>query len=201
MRGPSWAGGWNHLCAEGWGVARGLTPHEPLRPQCREHPSRNGYAPHEHYYLTVPRGGCSRNGHGQEQHIARHQIRAFERCARRPRSMAHRGEQRPDLLLCPGLRRSKQRPDLPNLCSHGPARLHVFAGPDPMLEITVAVALGPARASCPTVHTAPCPTSNCCLSTGVTCSRPRSTRRSGSSRLHGFATTEDDRTRSRVSIR
>jgi hypothetical protein len=88
---------------------------------------------------------------------------------------AYRGEQRPDLLLCPGLRRSKQRPDLPNLCSHGPARLHVFAGPDPMLEITVAVALGPARASCPTVHTASCPTRYRPLSTGVTGSSPRST--------------------------
>ena len=25
-------------------------------------------------------------------------------------------------LLCSGLRRSEQRPDLPNMCSHGPAR-------------------------------------------------------------------------------
>jgi len=51
-------------------------------------------------------------------------------------------------LLCSGLHRSEQRPDLPNMCSHGPARLYVFAGPDPMLEITVAVALA-ARAPCP----------------------------------------------------
>jgi hypothetical protein len=46
-------------------------------------------------------------------------------------------------LLCSGLRRSEQRPDLTNLCSHGHARLYVFAGPNPMLEIAVAVALGP----------------------------------------------------------
>ena len=51
------------------------------------------------------------------------------------------------VLLCPGLRRSKQRPDLPNLCSHGPAHR-----PDPMLEIAVAVALRTARPSCPTMH-------------------------------------------------
>jgi LysR family transcriptional regulator, cyn operon transcriptional activator len=44
-----------------------------------------------------------------------------------------------------------------------------------MLEIAVPVAPGPARASCPTMHSAPCPTSNCCLSTGVTGSRSRST--------------------------
>ena len=56
------------------------------------------------------------------------------------------------VLLCPGLRRSKQRPGLANLDSHGPARL--FAGPGPMLEIAVAVALRTARPSCPTVHTA-----------------------------------------------
>src|SRR3984893_906760 len=78
-------------------------------------------------------------------------------------------------LLCSGLRRSEQRPDLPNLCSHGPARLYAFAGRDPKLEITVAVVPGPARASCPTMHSAPCPTSNCCLSTGVTGSRSRPT--------------------------
>jgi hypothetical protein len=81
----------------------------------------------------------------------------------------------PCALLCSGLRRSEQHPDLANLCSHGPARLYVFVGPDPMLEITVAVAPGPARASCPTMHSAPCPTSNRCLSTGVTGSRSRST--------------------------
>ena len=50
-------------------------------------------------------------------------------------------------LLCSGLRRSEQRPDLPNLCSHGPAHR-----PDPMLEIAVAVALRTARPSCPTMH-------------------------------------------------
>jgi hypothetical protein len=77
-------------------------------------------------------------------------------------------------LLCSGLRRSEQRPDLPNLCSHGPARLYVFAGPDPMLEIAVAVALGPARASCPTVHAASCPTRYRGLSARVTGSSPRS---------------------------
>ena len=44
-----------------------------------------------------------------------------------------------------------------------------------MLEIAVPVAPGPARASCPTMHSAPCPTSNCSLSTGVTGSRSRST--------------------------
>ena len=78
-------------------------------------------------------------------------------------------------LLCSGLRRSEQRPDLPNLCSHGPAQVRALAGPDPMLEIAVAIALGPARASCPTVHTASCPTRYRRLSTGVTGSSPRST--------------------------
>src|ERR1700730_597773 len=52
-------------------------------------------------------------------------------------------------LLCSGLRRSEPRPALPNMCSHGPARLYVFAGPDPMLEIAVAVALRAARPSSP----------------------------------------------------
>jgi hypothetical protein len=41
-------------------------------------------------------------------------------------------------------------------------------------RIAVAVAPGPARASCPTMHSAPCPTTNCCLSAGVTGSSPRS---------------------------
>jgi hypothetical protein len=75
----------------------------------------------------------------------------------------------------PGTDRSKQAPDLPNLGSNGPVQVHALAGPDPMLEIAVPVAPGPARASCPTMHSAPCPTSNCCLSTGVTGSRSRST--------------------------
>ena len=43
-----------------------------------------------------------------------------------------------------------------------------------MLEIAVAGALGPARASCPTVHAAACPTRYRRLSTGVTGSSPRS---------------------------
>jgi hypothetical protein len=33
---------------------------------------------------------------------------------------------------------------LPNMCSHGPARPYIFAGPGPMLEIAVVGALGPA---------------------------------------------------------
>jgi hypothetical protein len=63
---------------------------------------------------------------------------------------------------------------IPRICARTPARLYVFAGPDPMLEITVAVAPGPARASCPTVHAASCPTRYRCLSAGVTGSSPRS---------------------------
>jgi hypothetical protein len=35
-----------------------------------------------------------------------------------------------------------------------------------MFNLQPPIAPGPARASCPTMHSAPCPTSNCCLSTG-----------------------------------
>ena len=43
----------------------------------------------------------------------------------------------------------------------------------PCLKLPFRSPRGPARASCPTMHSAPCPTSNCCLSTGVTGSRSR----------------------------
>jgi hypothetical protein len=57
----------------------------------------------------------------------------------------------------------------------GPVQVHALAGPDPMLEIAVPVAPGPARASCPTMHSAPCSTPYRGLLASVTGSRSRPT--------------------------
>ena len=65
---------------------------------------------------------------------------------------AHWAQETRRALLCSGLRRSEQRPDLPNPGSHGPARLHVFAGPGPMLEIAAVGASGCALALRATRH-------------------------------------------------
>src|SRR4029077_6926101 len=77
-------------------------------------------------------------------------------------------------LLWAGTDRPQEAPDPPNLVSHGLAQVHALATPAPMPEIAVALAPRSARASCPSVHAAACPTCYRCLSTGVTGSRPRS---------------------------